>query len=73
VSGCGTAVHCGTVGMVRGAGAPPYGGVVTMGIAVVTMLQPRGMGKPELSPSFEVESSSLAESSRMACSNGNPL
>jgi hypothetical protein len=44
-----------------------------MGIAGMTMLQSRGMGKLELPPSLEVESSSLADSSRMACSDGDPL
>jgi hypothetical protein len=40
VSGCGTVVHCGTVGMVKSAGVPSGGGVVMMGTAGVTMLQP---------------------------------
>jgi hypothetical protein len=44
-----------------------------MGMAEVTMLHSRGIGKPELPPSLEVESSSLANSSRMACSDGDPL
>jgi hypothetical protein len=73
VSGCGTAAYCGTVGMVRGTGVPSGGGVVVMGMAGVTMLQPREMGKSELSPSLEVELSSPVDSSRMACSDGEPL
>jgi hypothetical protein len=30
-------------------------------------------GEPELSPSLEIESSSLGDSSRMACGDGDPL
>jgi hypothetical protein len=44
-----------------------------MGMAEVTTLHALGIGKSELSPSFEAESSSLGDSSRMACSDGNPL
>jgi hypothetical protein len=61
------------VGMVRGAEVPSGGGVVVMGMAGVTMFQPREIGKPELPPSLEVELSSLADSSRMACSDGYSL
>jgi hypothetical protein len=73
MSGCGTAAHCGTVGMVRGAKVPFDGGVVTMGTVGITMLQPGEVGKLVLPPSLEVESSSLVDSSRMECSDGNPL
>jgi hypothetical protein len=44
-----------------------------MGMVEVTMLNSRGIGKLELFPSLEVESTSLADSSRMACSDGDPL
>jgi hypothetical protein len=44
-----------------------------MGVADITMLHALGRGEPELSPSLETESSSLGDSSRMACSNGEPL
>jgi hypothetical protein len=44
-----------------------------MGVVGVTTLQSRGIGKPELHPSLEVESSSLVDYSRKACSDGNLL
>jgi hypothetical protein len=44
-----------------------------MGMAEVTTLHALETGKPELSPSFKAESSSLGNSSRMACNNGDPL
>jgi hypothetical protein len=44
-----------------------------MGMAEVTTLQSQGIGKLKLSPSLEAESSSLADSSKMACSDGQPL
>jgi hypothetical protein len=44
-----------------------------MGVAEVTMLHIVGIGEPELSPSLEVKSSSLGDSSRMACSDGDLL
>jgi hypothetical protein len=47
--------------------------VVMMRIVVVTRLHPREMGKPELPPLLEVVSSSSADSSRMVCSDDNPL
>jgi hypothetical protein len=37
------------------------------------MLHFLGIGKPELSPSLNAESSSLGDSSRMAYSDGDPL
>jgi hypothetical protein len=52
---------------------PPRGGVVAMGMVEVTTSHSRGIGKPELSPSLKAESSSLGDSSRMACSDGDPL
>jgi hypothetical protein len=41
----GTVVYCGTIGMVRGAGGTFGSGVVLMGMAGVTMLQPQEIGK----------------------------
>jgi hypothetical protein len=43
------------------------------GVAEVTTLHIIGIREPELSPSLEVESSSLGNSLRMACSDGDPL
>jgi hypothetical protein len=37
------------------------------------MLHALGTGKPKLCPSLEAESSSQGDSSRMACSDGDPL
>jgi hypothetical protein len=73
VSGYGTTIHSRIVGMVKGTRVPSSGSVVAMGMVGVTTLQPREMRKPELPPLLEVESSSLMNSSRMACSDGNPL
>jgi hypothetical protein len=44
-----------------------------MGMAEITALHALGTGKMELSPSLKVESSSLGESLRMACSDSDPL
>jgi hypothetical protein len=73
MSGCGMAVHDGTVGMVIGTRVPSGGGVVAMGMVGITTLQSREMGKPELPPSLEVESSSPVDSLRIACSDGDRL
>jgi hypothetical protein len=43
------------------------------GVAEVTMLHAVGMGELELSPLLEVKSSSLGDSSSMACNDGGPL
>jgi hypothetical protein len=43
------------------------------GIVDITVLHVLRRGEPELSPSLETESSSLGDSSRMACSDGDPL
>jgi hypothetical protein len=48
-------------------------GCCTTGMAGVTTLQSQRIVKLELSPSLEVELSSLVDSSRMACSDGDPL
>jgi hypothetical protein len=73
MSGCGTMACYGTVGLIRGIGVASDGGVVMMGTAGVTLLQRQDMGKPDLPPSLEVESSSPVDSSRMACSDGDLL
>jgi hypothetical protein len=73
MSGCGMAVRDGTVGMVIGTRVPSGGGVVAMGMVGITTLQSREMGKPELPPSLEVESSSPVDSLRIACSDGDRL
>jgi hypothetical protein len=44
-----------------------------MGTTEITTLHTIGTGKPELYPSLEAESSLLGDSSRMACSDGDPL
>jgi hypothetical protein len=44
-----------------------------MGVADTTVLHALGRGEPELSPSLKTLSSSVGDSSRMACSNDNPL
>jgi hypothetical protein len=44
-----------------------------MGVAEVTTLHAVRIGKLKLFPSLEVESSSLGDSLRMACNDGNPL
>jgi hypothetical protein len=44
-----------------------------MGMTDITVLHALERGKSELSPSLEAESSSLGNSSRMACSDSDPL
>jgi hypothetical protein len=44
-----------------------------MGMTNITMLHALERGEPKLSPSLETESSSLGDSSRVACSDGDPL
>jgi hypothetical protein len=44
-----------------------------MGIVDVTVLHALGRGEPELTPLLEAKSSSLGDSSRMTCSDGDPL
>jgi hypothetical protein len=44
-----------------------------MGAIEVTMLHAIQIGKPELSPSLKAKSSLLGHSSRMSCSDGDPL
>jgi hypothetical protein len=52
---------------------PFDGGMVVMGIVRVTMLHSREMGKLELPPLLEDVPPSLAESSRIVCSDGDLL
>jgi hypothetical protein len=58
--------------MVRCTGMPSDGGVVMMETVGITMLHPLEMGKPELPPPLEVVLPSSTDSSRMACSDGDP-
>jgi hypothetical protein len=44
-----------------------------MGMVEVTIMHSQSTGKLELSPSLEAELSLLTNSSRMACSDGDPL
>jgi hypothetical protein len=44
-----------------------------MGTADITMLHTLERGEPELVPSLEMESSTLGNSSRMACNDSGPL
>jgi hypothetical protein len=52
---------------------PFDGGVVVPGIDGVITLHSREMEKSELLPLLEVVLPSSVESSRMVCSDGNPL
>jgi hypothetical protein len=44
-----------------------------MGVVDITMLHTLRRGEPELSPLLEIESSSLGDSLRMACNDGDSL
>jgi hypothetical protein len=44
-----------------------------MEMADVTVLHTLRRGEPELSPSFKAKLSSLGDSSRMTCNDGDPL
>jgi hypothetical protein len=44
-----------------------------MGTMNITVLHALGRGEPELPPSLEAKSSTLGNSSRMACSDDDPL
>jgi hypothetical protein len=59
--------------MVWGTRVSADGGTVVMGMAEITTLHALWKGKLELSPSLEDESSSQGDSSRMACSDGDPV
>jgi hypothetical protein len=72
-SGYGMTVRSRTVAMARGVRVSSDGGVVMMWTNGDTTLHTREMGKPELLSPLEVVSPSLAESSRMVCSDGDPL
>jgi hypothetical protein len=67
----GVVVYCGLSGAVWNVGVSSGGGVVTEGVAGITALHALGRGELELSPSLESESSSLVDSSRIACSDGD--
>jgi hypothetical protein len=73
VSSCGTTVCSGTIGMIRGTRMPSDGGVVVMGMVGVTTLHPQETGKMELPPPLEAVSSPSVDSSRIVCSDGDPL
>jgi hypothetical protein len=66
-------VRCYLVGAVWNVRVSSGGGIVMMAMADITVLHTLDRGEPELSPSLETESSSLGDSSRMACNNGDPL
>jgi hypothetical protein len=69
----GMVIHSGTIATVRGDGMPSGGCVVVMWIVGVTTLHSQEMGKPVLPPPLEVVSPSSVESSRIVCSDGDPL
>jgi hypothetical protein len=73
MSSCGSVVHSGTIRMVRSVEVPSSGGVVVMGTVRVTTLHRQEMGKPEFALLLDVVSSLSADSSRIVCSDGNPL
>jgi hypothetical protein len=73
MAGYGAAVHSGTIEMVRSTRVLSGGGVVKMETVMITMLHPRGSGKPELPPSTEVVSPASEHSSRMVCRDGDLL
>jgi hypothetical protein len=66
-------VRCGHVGVVWNIGVSSVGNVVVRGVMGIIVLQTLKRGEPELSPSLEAESSSLGDSSRMACNDGDLL
>jgi hypothetical protein len=73
VSGCGMAAHSETIAIFRGGGVPSNSGVVVMGTDEVTTLHPQETGKSELPTPLEAVSPSSVDSSRIVCSDGNPL
>jgi hypothetical protein len=66
-------VRCVLIGAVWNIGVSSDGGVVVMGVADITVLHALRRVDLGLSPSLETESSTLGDSSGMACSNGDPL
>jgi hypothetical protein len=72
-SGYGAAAGSRTIAMARGVRVLSDGAGVVMGADDVTTLHSREMGRPELLPPLEVVSPSSMESSRIVCSDGDPL
>jgi hypothetical protein len=62
-----------TIGMARGVRVPSNSGMVMTGTVGVTTLHPQEMGKSELPPPLEAVSLSLVDSSRIVCSDDDPL
>jgi hypothetical protein len=68
-------VRCGPVSAIWNVKVSSGGGVAVRGggVEAIIMLHAFTRGELELSPSLEAKSSSLSDSSRMACSDGDPL
>jgi hypothetical protein len=66
-------VRCCPVGAVWNIEFSSSGGVAVTGVEGIIVLHTLKRGEPELSPSLEDESSSLGNSLRMECSDGDPL
>jgi hypothetical protein len=73
VRGVGVVVHYGLVAAAWNVGASFGGGVVVMTVTDIIVLHTLKRGEPKLSPSLKDESSLLGDSSRMECSNNDPL
>jgi hypothetical protein len=71
--GIGLVAYYGLTGMDYGAGVSSSGRIVTSATVDTTALHALLRGKPKLSPSLEDELSSLGDSLRMACSDGDSL
>jgi hypothetical protein len=65
--------RCDPIGAAWNIGTSSNDGVVVRGIAGIIVLHTLRRGELELSSSLETKSSSLGNSSRMACSDGDPL
>jgi hypothetical protein len=66
-------VCCSLIGAVSNIEVSSGGDVTVREVMGIIVLHTLKRGEPELSPSFEAESSSLGDSLRMACSDGDPL
>jgi hypothetical protein len=66
-------VYCTLIGAVRNVRVSSVGSVVLRGVMGIIMLHTLRRGEPVLSPSLEAESSSLGDSLRMACNDGDLL
>jgi hypothetical protein len=73
VRGVGVVVHYGLVAAAWNVGVSFDGGVVVMMVTGIIVLHTLKRGEPKLSPSLKDESSPLSDSSRMECSNNDPL